>query len=136
EAAPKFATAASMAVAVEAPFAESLFPRRAGVPAVEQMGVLAGALALAAPDPSHIDRLEGLLGKPGYLPERVIVTVALARCLAEAGRQDEALKVLHATNNTLFSDQEQSSMRITLLRELAKYDQHADSESLRSLSEY
>ncbi len=61
EAGEKFRTAASITISVEAPFAESLFPRKPGVPAVEQVGVLAASLALAAPSAAHIDRLRRVL---------------------------------------------------------------------------
>nr|WP_313886273.1 GGDEF domain-containing protein [Amycolatopsis viridis] len=136
EAAAKFSTAASMAVAVEAPFAESLFPRRIGVPAVDQVGVLAAALALAAPDGSHIERLQRLLIEPGYPHQQVIVAIALARCLEQAGQHDDALKTLHATKLNLAEDNSMPSMRLHLLREIARLDSEADSEASRALADY
>lgn len=138
DAAAKFETAASMAVAVEAPFAESLFPRRIGVPAIDQVGVLAAALALAGPDASHIDRLQRLLIEPGYPHEQVIVTIALSRCLDIAGRRDEALKALQSTRLTLEEDNSQPSMRLNLVRELARLDfeENPDNEQLSSFVEY
>jgi diguanylate cyclase (GGDEF)-like protein len=138
EAAAKFETAASMAVAVEAPFTESLFPRRTGVPAVDQVGVLAAALALAAPDGAHVDRLQRLLTEPGYPHEQVIVTIALSRCLEATSRRDEALKVLHATRLNLQEDTSQPSMRLNLIRELARLDseENLPPESLNPLLEY
>ncbi|GAA3821295.1 GGDEF domain-containing protein [Amycolatopsis tucumanensis] len=136
EAAAKFSTAASMAVAVEAPFAESLFPRKIGVAAVDQVGVLAAALALAAPEPAHVDRLRRLLIEPGYPHEQVIVTIALARCLEQGGQHDDALKALHATKLTLAEDNSMPSMNLHLMREIARLDSDADSESSRALAEY
>ncbi|WP_106177640.1 GGDEF domain-containing protein [Prauserella shujinwangii] len=120
EAGEKFRTAASMAIAVEAPFAESLFPRRSGVPAVEQVGVLAASLALAAPNPAHIERLYRLHAEHGYPHEHVIVTIALARCLEADGRGDEAIDVLRAARHTQAEDNSQPSMRLNLVRELAR----------------
>ncbi|KAA9157093.1 GGDEF domain-containing protein [Amycolatopsis acidicola] len=138
KAANKFETAASMAVAVEAPFAESLFPRRIGVPAVEQVGVLAAALALADPDPSHIERLQRLLTEPGYPHDQVIIAIALGRCLDADGRREEALKVLQATRLNLEEDHSQPSMRLNLARELARLDylSHSESDKLGPLLEY
>jgi len=136
EAAAKFDTAASMAVAVEAPFAESLFPRRIGVPAVDQVGVLAAALALAAPDGSHVERLRRLLIEPGFPHEHVIMTIALARCLDAAGDREDALKALHATRATLGEDKSASTMRLNLIRELARLDRDCEDESIRSLVDY
>ncbi|MTD54811.1 diguanylate cyclase [Amycolatopsis sp. RM579] len=138
DAAMKFETAASMAVAVEAPFAESLFPRRIGVSAIDQVGVLAAALAFAAPDPSHVDRLQRLLVEPGYQHEQVLVAIALSRCLYVAGRRDEAIKALQSTRLNLDEDNAQPSMRVNLIRELAKLDAEGSpqSEQLNSSIEY
>ncbi|WP_246258162.1 GGDEF domain-containing protein [Amycolatopsis anabasis] len=136
EAADKFRTAASMAVAVEAPFAESLFPRRVGVPAVDQVGVLAAALAFATPDGAHIERLQRLSSEPAYPHEAGIVTVALARCLDQVGRRDDALKALIAARNNLAEDNSQPSMRLNLARELARLDHDTGTEATRSLIDY
>ncbi|MBP2178829.1 diguanylate cyclase (GGDEF)-like protein [Amycolatopsis magusensis] len=128
EAVEKFRTAASMAVAAEAPFAESLFPRKSGVPAIDQVGVLAAALALAAPDAVHLDRLRGLLTEPGYPHEQVIVTIALARCLDHIGRREEALEVLNSARANAAEDNSQPSMRLNLVRELAKLETHQNED--------
>ena len=116
----KFGTAASMAVAVEAPFTESLFPRLAGVPAVDQVGLLAAALALAAPDGTHINRLVDLQDEPGYPPSQILVAIALARCLEEQNRVDEALEVLLRVREAQLEDHTQPAMRLILVRELAR----------------
>ncbi|RBM10729.1 GGDEF domain-containing protein [Prauserella sp. PE36] len=120
EAGEKFRTAASMAIAVEAPFAESLFPREAGVPAVDQVGVLAASLAFAAPNAAHIERLRRLHGTQGYPHENILVTIALSRCLEVDGLRDEALDVLLEARHTQAEDNSQPSMRLNLVRELAR----------------
>ncbi|GAA1988900.1 GGDEF domain-containing protein [Amycolatopsis minnesotensis] len=136
EAAEKFRTAASMAVAVEAPFAESLFPRRIGVAAVDQVGVLAAALAFAEPDEAHIDRLQHLAAEPGYPHEQVIVVIALARCLEKVGRRDESLVALERIRKTLAEDNSQPSMRLNLAREIARLEYDGSTGAARSLLEY
>jgi diguanylate cyclase len=128
EAGEKFRTAASMAVAVEAPFAESLFPRKPGVPAVEQVGVLAAALALATPGEVHIERLERLRRESGYPHENVLVTIALSRCLEESDRLREALEVLLFTRRSLAEDHSQPSMWLNLVRELARLSERQPDE--------
>ncbi|MEU6645680.1 GGDEF domain-containing protein [Saccharomonospora sp. NPDC046836] len=131
EAGEKFRTAASMAIAVEAPFAESLFPREAGVPAVDQVGVLAASLALAAPSSAHIDRLQRLHGTEGYPHENIIVTIALSRCLERDGHHDEALRALKEVRHTQAEDNSQPSMRLNLVRELARLGEEGNaSESV------
>ncbi|WP_040922185.1 GGDEF domain-containing protein [Saccharomonospora xinjiangensis] len=118
EAGEKFRTAASMTIAVEAPFAESLFPRKPGVPAVEQVGVLAAALALAAPASAHVERLRRLVAEQGYPQEKLLVTIALARCLVADDRRQEAIETLLQARDTEAEDTSQPSMRLNLLREL------------------
>jgi diguanylate cyclase (GGDEF)-like protein len=87
---------------------------------------------------SHVDRLQRLLIEPGYPHEQVIVTIALARCLEIAHRREDALKALHSTRLNLHEDNSQPSMRLNLLRELARLDfeENADQERLSSLIDY
>ncbi|MGW4826980.1 diguanylate cyclase domain-containing protein [Amycolatopsis japonica] len=138
EGADKFRTAASMAQAAEGPFTESLFPRKAGVPAIDQVGVLAAAAALASPDSSHIERLTSLLHPELVFPhEREIIAIALARCLDNDGRREDALQVLKEVRE----DNEEGSlpsMRLNLARELARLDTTPDyaSGASQSLIDY
>ncbi|OXM53525.1 GGDEF domain-containing protein [Amycolatopsis alba] len=138
EGADKFRTAASMAQAAEGPFTESLFPRKAGLPAIDQVGVLAAAAALASPDSSHIERLNSLLHPELVFPhEREIIAIALARCLDNEGRREDALQVLKEVRE----DNEEGSlpsMRLNLARELARLDTTPDyaSGASQSLIDY
>jgi diguanylate cyclase (GGDEF)-like protein len=128
-AAGKFRMAASMAIAADGPFTESLFPRLQGVPAVDQVGVLAAALALAVPDAVHIARLENLHGQNGYPHEQEIVVIALARCLDKAGRREDALQTLKEAEELFRGDTSAPAMRLNLARELARLDTLPDSEN-------
>ncbi|HWD01842.1 MAG TPA: GGDEF domain-containing protein [Amycolatopsis sp.] len=136
EAAEKFRTAASMAVAAEGPFAESLFPRKAGVAAVDQVGVLASALALHNPAGEHVGRLLQLRQGHHFPHEQEIVAIALARCLDRSGRRDEALDVLRDARAEMAEDLSQPSMRLNIARELARLDTSADAATCRSLIDY
>lgn len=138
EGADKFRTAASMAQAAEGPFTESLFPRKANVPAIDQVGVLAAAAALASPDSSHIDRLNALLNPELVFPhEREIIAIALARCLDNGGRREDALQVLKEVREDN-EDSSLPSMRLNLARELARLDTTPDyaSGASQSLIDY
>ncbi len=119
----KFSLAASMAAAVEAPFAESLFRRR-HAPAVEQVGVLAAAVALAEPGAAHIDLLRDLFTQQGTIAahERPIVAIALARCLEHAMRREEGFNVLLAARDDAVADNVLASMRLNLDRELCRIE--------------
>ncbi|AUI61694.1 diguanylate cyclase [Amycolatopsis sp. BJA-103] len=138
EGADKFRTAASMAQAAEGPFTESLFPRKAGVPAIDQVGVLAAAAALASPDSSHIERLKALLHPELVFPhEREIIAIALARCLDNVARREDALQVLKEVREDN-EDGSLPSMRLNLARELARLDTAPDyaSGASQSLIDY
>jgi diguanylate cyclase (GGDEF)-like protein len=138
EATDKFRTAASMAIAAEGPFTESLFPRKIDVSAVDQVGVLAAALALAAPDGVHIERLERLHMQRGYPHEQELVAIALARCLDKVGRRSDALDTLRQARKLLAEDSSAPSMRLNLARELARLDTVPDIETgvTQSLVDY
>ncbi|MEV6879913.1 GGDEF domain-containing protein [Amycolatopsis sp. NPDC051128] len=138
ESAEKFRTAASMAVAAEGPFTESLFPRMANVPAVDQVGVLAAAQALHNPSGDQIDRLRKLHEGNGYPGEREIVAIALARCLDKDGHREDALSVLRNARDWLADDNSQPSMRLNIARELARLDTSPDyaSGASQSLIDY
>ncbi|SEF27476.1 diguanylate cyclase (GGDEF) domain-containing protein [Amycolatopsis pretoriensis] len=138
ESAEKFRTAASMAVAAEGPYTESLFPRLADVPAVDQVGVLAAAQALHSPSSDQIDRLRNLHEGTGYPGDREIVAIALARCLDRADRREEALGVLRQARETMAEDISQPSMRLNIARELARLDTTPDyaSGASESLIDY
>lgn len=138
EASEKFRTAASMAVAAEGPFAESLFPRKAGVAAVDQVGVLASALALHNPSEDHVARLRELNSGQQFPHEQEIVAIALARCLDRSDRRDEALQVLRDVRAAMTEDLSQPSMRLNVARELARLDTARDfpSGSSQSMIDY
>jgi diguanylate cyclase (GGDEF)-like protein len=137
ESAEKFRTAASMATAAEGPFTESLFPRRSGVAAVDQVGVLASAQALHNPSADQIDRLRQLHEGTGFPGDTEIVAIALARCLDKADRREEALDVLRQAREAL-NDTSQPSMRLNIARELARLDTSPDyaSGASQSLIDY
>jgi diguanylate cyclase (GGDEF)-like protein len=127
EAIDKFRVAAEMAEAAEGPFTESLFPRKVGVSAVDQVGILASAAALAAPDGRHIERLETLRHQDHGTPhEQEIVTIALARCLDKVGRRGDALDALKKAGQALEDRVSAPSMRLNLARELARLDNVPD----------
>ncbi|QUH00126.1 GGDEF domain-containing protein [Saccharopolyspora erythraea] len=136
EATDRFATASAIAVAVEGPWRESLFPRVADRPASEQMPVLGAAHALAQPHVEHIERLESLrdLDRSMHPREQIIVAIALSRCLSGAGRGEEAVRLLSETRTDLKDDNSEPTLRISLAREyaqLSELDADGTSEALR-----
>ncbi|PPK70337.1 GGDEF domain-containing protein [Actinokineospora auranticolor] len=119
-AAERFATAAAIAVAVEAPFRESLFPRDAHLAAADQNPVIGAALALAQPSGTHIERLRGLTESRRYPRELVIVAIALARCLEHEGREEEAVEVLGKARALMYHEAAEPTLRLCLIREYAR----------------
>ncbi|WP_083665818.1 diguanylate cyclase [Saccharomonospora sp. CUA-673] len=126
EAGEKFRTAASMAIAVEAPFAESLFPRKAGVAAVDQVASLAAALAFAAPSEAHIDRLRRLRTTPLFPFDKPLLSIALARCLESIGNHEEAFELLLGDRDDLPDEHYQPSIRIGVIHELTRFADRYD----------
>lgn len=119
QAAERFTRAAAMAGDVEAPFRESLFPRRTELPAADQLAVVGAAHALAAPDASHVDRLSALLDTA--TPREVIfVAVALARCLERDRRAEEAVEVLTGVQKRLDNTAAEPALLLCLIREYAR----------------
>ena len=120
DAAERFATAAAIAVAVEAPFRESLFPRDATLTAAEQVHVIGAAHALANPSRGHIDRLRALVDTAYYPRELIIVAIALARCLEKDDSHDEAVAILTHARKQLSAGESEPSLRLCLIREFAR----------------
>jgi diguanylate cyclase (GGDEF)-like protein len=119
QAAERFTRAAAMASDVEAPFRESLFPRRSDLPAADQVAVVGAAHALASPGPQHTDRLIGLLAAAA--PREIIfVAVALARCLERDDRVEEAVEVLTTVQERLERMAPEPSLVLCLIREYAR----------------
>jgi diguanylate cyclase (GGDEF)-like protein len=116
----RIATASAMATAAEGPFAQSLFPRDTSRPAADQIGVLGAAHALAEPGGEHLDRLYRLLAEGPWQYEIFILTVALARCLAAAGRIEDALGTLVDMRDQLAGDTSQQVLKLSLAREFAQ----------------
>ncbi|MBE9373900.1 GGDEF domain-containing protein [Saccharopolyspora sp. HNM0983] len=122
EAGARFATASALAVAVEGPWRESLFPRLSELSAAEQMPVLGAAHALAGPRFEHIERLEVLrtLDRTMAPREEILVAIALSRCLISADRREQALHLLADTRSGLDgTTSSEPTLHISLAREHA-----------------
>ncbi|WP_086820908.1 GGDEF domain-containing protein [Allokutzneria sp. NRRL B-24872] len=120
EAVDRFATASALAVSVEGPWRESLFPRRSDRPAAVQVPMLGAAHALARPSTEHIERLEELLTLSMYPREQIVTAIALSRCLELAGRDEQAQRVLGDTRVQLARDTSEPTLMLCLVREYAR----------------
>ena len=119
EAAQHFAEAAAMAEGIELPFRESLFQRRPGRSAAEQVPVIGAAHALASPSSEHLERLAGLLE---LAPQRelIFVAIALARCLEQSAHIEEAVEALGAVQKRLHTTTIEQGLYLCLIREFAR----------------
>jgi diguanylate cyclase (GGDEF)-like protein len=116
----RIATASAMASAAEGPFAQSLFPRDNDRVAADQIAVLGAAHALADPGAQHFDRLYKLLAEAKLQHEVIILTIALARCLAATDRVEEALGTLVDVREQLAGDTTEQVLKLSLAREFAR----------------
>jgi diguanylate cyclase (GGDEF)-like protein len=136
EAAEKFSTAASIADAAEAPFRQSLYPRRADLSAADQIAVLGAAQALANPSVDHLDRLRALF-KTAYYPREVItVAVALARCLEYDQRAEEAVEILADARTRVQQVKSEPTLQLSLSREYARMSGPAGGERTTNALEH
>jgi diguanylate cyclase (GGDEF)-like protein len=119
-AAERIATASAMATAAEGPYRESLFPRDRDRAAAEQIAVLGAAHALAVPGNEHLDRLYTLLQESGDLHAIIILTIALARCLAAANQIEDALATLADVRERVADDTTEQVLKLSLVREFAQ----------------
>lgn len=119
EAALHFTEAAAMAKGIELPFQESLFRRKPGRTAAEQLPVIGAAHALANPSAAHLDRLYALLA-PAPSRELIFVGIALARCLEEAGHLEDAIRALGDVQKRLHTTQSEQGLYLCLIREFAR----------------
>ncbi|MFO7192369.1 MULTISPECIES: GGDEF domain-containing protein [Thermocrispum] len=117
----KFRMAASVAREVEKPFTDSLFRKR-DEPAIEQVGLVAAAVAFEKPGQEHVTRLRRLLAQPSSGQETVLVAIALARCLEVDGSRDEAMKVLVAAREEARAMNAPTSTQLNIDRELARIE--------------
>jgi diguanylate cyclase (GGDEF)-like protein len=119
----RFATAAAIAVALEPPFRESLFPHSGEVAAADQVPAIGAAHAFAHPCAAHLDRLRALAESTHNPLEAIVVAIARARCLEAENRRDEAVDVLAEARTRLGEDTSNSAeptMRVGLIREFAR----------------
>ncbi|MCT2583027.1 GGDEF domain-containing protein [Actinophytocola gossypii] len=131
DAAARFDRAAAMASDVEAPFRESLFPRRTDRPAADQIAVVGAAHALAKPTGAQVERLTGLLDLAA--PREVFfVAIALARCLETDGRIGDAVEVLAGVQKRLDDSVSEPALLLCLIREFARLSGQDDAERTAS----
>ncbi|HEU0086488.1 MAG TPA: GGDEF domain-containing protein, partial [Pseudonocardiaceae bacterium] len=121
QAAERFVSAREIGRGVELLWMRTVF-NGGDRPAAEQCAVLAASLALAEPGPRHIDRLRGLSQTTPATSERIMVGIALGRCLERCGRTAAALTALAATRDGLAGSPTRSEpmLQLSLSRELAR----------------
>ncbi|TCP56364.1 diguanylate cyclase (GGDEF)-like protein [Tamaricihabitans halophyticus] len=116
----KFELAASIADATEAPFRQSLVPRDPARTAIEQLPILAAAVALHSPGPEHLARLHHARENAKYPREQIIAALAYSRCLERADRREEAVAALAETRDRLGEAQSEPTLWLALVREYAR----------------
>jgi diguanylate cyclase (GGDEF)-like protein len=121
EGAERFLTARQLGRIVEPLWMRTVF-NSGDRPAADQCAVLAAAFALADPGAAHVDRLRGLSRAPIVTSERVMIGIALGRCLERCGRTAAARMALATTRAELAGgpDRSESMLLLALSRELAR----------------
>ncbi|MGH3794626.1 MAG: diguanylate cyclase domain-containing protein [Pseudonocardiaceae bacterium] len=91
-------------------------------PAADQCAVLAVSFALADPGPAHVERLSGLSRAAIVTSERIMVGIALGRCLECCGLTAAARTALTTTRDQVAGEpaRAESMLQLALTRELAR----------------
>ncbi|MGH3913929.1 MAG: diguanylate cyclase domain-containing protein [Pseudonocardiaceae bacterium] len=121
QAAERFTSAREVGHGVELLWVRSMF-NVGDRPPAEQCAVLAAAFALADPGPGHISRLRGLSKAAIFAAERIVVGIALSRCLERCGLTGAALNALTATREALADGPPRAEpmLQLALTREMAR----------------
>ncbi|MBV9844152.1 MAG: GGDEF domain-containing protein [Kutzneria sp.] len=137
QAAEKFATASAIAAAAEVPWRGAQNLRRDDRPAADQLPVVGAAHALARPGAGHINRLRSLTSIATYPRELIMVAIALARCFEREQHYIEAAKALDEAADKLAHDTSENTLRLCLMREIARLSGHDHSvEAANTVEQY
>lgn len=121
QAVERFHHAARIGRAIEPLWRISMFNSNDRPPA-EQCAVLGAALALADPGAEHIERLRALSTIANFSSDRIMVGIALGRCLEVCGSTADALDALAETRDGIHDEPVRSEpmLQLALSRELAR----------------
>ncbi|MGH3929444.1 MAG: diguanylate cyclase domain-containing protein [Pseudonocardiaceae bacterium] len=124
QATERFASAREIGHEVESLWVRSML-NAGDRPPVEQCAVLAASFALADPGPEHVPRLRGLSKAALFAAERIVVGIALSRCLEKVGLTGAALNALTATRDGLADGPPRAEpmLQLALIREVARLQQ-------------
>lgn len=121
EAAERFASAQQIGRLVETLWVRTVF-HTSDRPPADQCAVLAASLALAEPGAQHIARLHMLTTPATVTYERIVVGIALSRCLERCGLIGAAMTSLIETRTALATGPARAEpmLRLVLTKELAR----------------
>jgi diguanylate cyclase len=137
EAQRQFAHAVTFAEKAEEYWHAHRFPDRTDHPAADQVVVFAVAFALHKPGAEHLPRLAALRASSVFPDDPVLLVIAEARCLAADGRRGEAITQLRRhPYEQVPVDKAEPAVRLSLVREIARLDDHAESSAAHAWSRY
>ncbi|WP_214401499.1 GGDEF domain-containing protein [Pseudonocardia lacus] len=116
----RFAAAARTARSAERLWAASVDSAEPDAVAGHRCAILGAAPALRRPGPQHVDRLLSVLPDARFVHDRIVLTIALARCLLAGGRADEAVEVLRPMHVELTATAVEPALALSLHREFAR----------------
>ncbi|MGQ0779343.1 MAG: diguanylate cyclase domain-containing protein [Pseudonocardiales bacterium] len=124
QATERFVSAREIGHEVESLWVRTMF-NAGDRPPVEQCAVLAASFALADPGPEHVPRLRGLSKAALFPAERIVVGIALSRCLERVGLTGAALNALTVTRDGLADGPPRAEpmLQLALIREVARLQQ-------------
>jgi diguanylate cyclase (GGDEF)-like protein len=129
-AATRFVGAAQTAHVAAKLWAPAMAPSGGGgQPAAQEVSVIGAAYALQRPGAEHLDLLLGLREKAHFVEDRIVLAIAIARCLLVAGRATDAVAALGPLHEELRDNTSEAVLALALHREFARMDHLARGRS-------
>jgi diguanylate cyclase (GGDEF)-like protein len=122
QAAERFCDAARVGREMEPLWQRAMFHVGNQQPAAERCAVVAAAFAFADPGAAHVERLRRLSKAANFTADRIMVGIALGRCLERAGAMTAAMAELITTRDELLDTpiRTEPMLVLALSRELAR----------------
>jgi len=136
EAAHRFAAAARTARSAERLWAASVDRSDRDAVPYHRCAILDAAPALRRPGPQHLDRLLAALPDARFVQDRIVLIIAVGRCLLADDRADEAVEVLRPLHVELTATGVEPALALSLHREYARAALRAGNDRPDALAAY
>jgi diguanylate cyclase (GGDEF)-like protein len=136
EAARRFAAAARTARSADRLWVASVARSERDALPGDRCAILGAAQALRRPGPQHVSRLVAVLPRARFIQDRIVLTIAVARCLLADDRAGEAVEVLRPMHAEMTATTVEPALALSLHREYARAALRAGNDRPDALASY